>query len=92
VPPTRELARQLSVSRTTVTVAYDRLVGEGFLTARVGAGTYVSNGLAGVAHRSRRAGGTASTPPRRGSSWATAPFPPTASTRGSNGCTAASAD
>jgi GntR family transcriptional regulator / MocR family aminotransferase len=57
VPPTRELARQLSVSRTTVAVAYDRLVGEGFLTARVGAGTYVSNGLAGVAHRSRRAGG-----------------------------------
>jgi GntR family transcriptional regulator / MocR family aminotransferase len=57
LPPTRELARRLSVSRTTVTVAYDRLVGEGFLTARVGAGTYVSDGLAGVARRARRAGG-----------------------------------
>jgi GntR family transcriptional regulator / MocR family aminotransferase len=57
LPPTRELARRLSVSRTTVAVAYDRLVGEGFLTARVGAGTYVSDGLAGVARRARRAGG-----------------------------------
>jgi GntR family transcriptional regulator/MocR family aminotransferase len=57
LPPTRELARRLSVSRTTVTVAYDRLVGEGFLTARVGAGTYVSDGLAGVTRRAGRAGG-----------------------------------
>src|SRR5882762_968554 len=43
LPPTRELARRLSVSRTTVTVAYERLVGEGFLIARVGAGTFVSD-------------------------------------------------
>ncbi|MGH9185023.1 MAG: PLP-dependent aminotransferase family protein, partial [Acidimicrobiales bacterium] len=42
LPPTRELARRLSVSRTTVTVAYDRLTGEGFVAARVGAGTFVS--------------------------------------------------
>jgi GntR family transcriptional regulator/MocR family aminotransferase len=42
LPPTRELARRLSVSRTTVAVAYDRLWGEGFVTARVGAGTFVS--------------------------------------------------
>jgi GntR family transcriptional regulator / MocR family aminotransferase len=42
LPPTRHLARRLSVSRMTVTVAYDRLVGEGFVTARVGAGTFVS--------------------------------------------------
>ena len=41
LPPTRELARSLSVSRTTVTVAYDRLYGEGFVTSRVGAGTFV---------------------------------------------------
>src|SRR4029453_263537 len=33
----RELARRLNVSRTTVTVAYDRLTGEGFITSRVGA-------------------------------------------------------
>ena len=43
LPPTRELATQLGVSRTTVSVAYDRLMGEGFLTARVGSGTYVSD-------------------------------------------------
>jgi GntR family transcriptional regulator/MocR family aminotransferase len=55
LPPTRELARRLNVSRTTVTVAYDRLLGEGFVTARVGAGTYISDGLAGVTHRARRA-------------------------------------
>jgi GntR family transcriptional regulator / MocR family aminotransferase len=57
LPPTRELARRLSVSRTTVTVAYDRLVGEGFLATRVGAGTFVSNGLAAGARPTRRTGG-----------------------------------
>ena len=43
LPPTRELATRLAVSRTTVTVAYDRLAGEGFLSSRVGAGTFVSD-------------------------------------------------
>ena len=33
LPPSRELAARLSVSRTTVMVAYDRLTGEGFLTS-----------------------------------------------------------
>jgi GntR family transcriptional regulator / MocR family aminotransferase len=42
LPPSRELARGLGVSRTTATVAYDRLAGEGFVTSRVGAGTFVS--------------------------------------------------
>jgi GntR family transcriptional regulator/MocR family aminotransferase len=42
LPATRELARTLSVARTTVTVAYERLAGEGFVTSRVGAGTFVS--------------------------------------------------
>jgi GntR family transcriptional regulator/MocR family aminotransferase len=42
LPPTRELARRLSVSRGTVAVAYDRLGGEGFVTSRVGDGTFVS--------------------------------------------------
>jgi GntR family transcriptional regulator/MocR family aminotransferase len=42
LPPTRELARALSVSRTTVTVAYDRLWGEGLVVSHVGSGTFVS--------------------------------------------------
>ena len=57
LPPTRELARRLNVSRTTVTVAYDRLTGEGFITSRVGAGTFVSDDLAAQPGPARPAGG-----------------------------------
>ena len=42
VPASRDLARQLGVARGTVTVAYDRLVAEGFLESRPGSGTYVT--------------------------------------------------
>jgi GntR family transcriptional regulator/MocR family aminotransferase len=42
LPPTRELARRLGVSRNTTSVAYDRLISEGFASARVGAGTFVA--------------------------------------------------
>jgi GntR family transcriptional regulator/MocR family aminotransferase len=48
VPPTRELAATLGVSRNTVAVAYDRLVAEGFLDSRVGAGTFVNADSEGV--------------------------------------------
>ena len=41
LPPTRELAQRLRVSRTTVALAYERLTGEGLLTGRTGAGTFV---------------------------------------------------
>jgi GntR family transcriptional regulator / MocR family aminotransferase len=53
LPASRDLARSLQVSRTTVTVAYDRLAGEGFLTSRIGAGTFVSNHLAPAREASR---------------------------------------
>ena len=43
--PTRELAAALAVSRSTVTVAYERLLAEGFATSHVGAGTFVSREL-----------------------------------------------
>jgi GntR family transcriptional regulator/MocR family aminotransferase len=46
LPPSRELARTLSVSRMTVTVAYEQLTAEGFAYSRVGAGTFVSEDVA----------------------------------------------
>jgi GntR family transcriptional regulator/MocR family aminotransferase len=42
LPPTREMAQRLGVARSTVMIAYDRLLAEGFISARVGAGTFVS--------------------------------------------------
>jgi GntR family transcriptional regulator / MocR family aminotransferase len=57
LPPTRELAGRLNVSRTTVTVAYDRLTGEGFITSRVGAGTFVSDDVAAPGGPARAARG-----------------------------------
>jgi GntR family transcriptional regulator/MocR family aminotransferase len=53
LPASRDLARSLQVSRTTITVAYDRLASEGFLTSRIGAGTFVSNHLAPARKESR---------------------------------------
>lgn len=45
IPSTRALAEQLDVSRTTVLTAVRRLTSEGFLVARVGSGTRVSEAL-----------------------------------------------
>jgi GntR family transcriptional regulator/MocR family aminotransferase len=53
LPPSRELARRLSVSRSTVTVAYDRLIGEGFAIGKVGSGTRAAPSLARVTARRR---------------------------------------
>src|SRR4030095_10698552 len=41
VPPTRVLAGELGISRTTVVNAYDQLLAEGYLEGKTGAGTYV---------------------------------------------------
>ena len=43
LPPSRTLAKDLGVARNTVATAYERLVAEGFLDARVGDGTYVAD-------------------------------------------------
>ena len=64
LPPTRELARSLKVSRNTVAVAYERLTAEGFLTSRVGAGTFV--GTEPVAAASGSRSGRRSAPPGGG--------------------------
>jgi GntR family transcriptional regulator / MocR family aminotransferase len=43
LPPTRELAEELELSRTTVLAAYEQLRAEGFIDGRVGSGSYVSD-------------------------------------------------
>src|SRR5439155_23795528 len=53
LPASRELAATLSVSRMTVTVAYERLVAEGFASSRVGDGTFVSRTVASAFRESR---------------------------------------
>jgi len=45
LPASRTMAREAGVSRTTVIDAIERLISEGMLTSRVGAGTYVSETL-----------------------------------------------
>ncbi|MEL7071355.1 MAG: PLP-dependent aminotransferase family protein [Cyanobacteria bacterium J06581_3] len=42
LPASRQLARALGISRTTVTESYDQLISEGYLETRRGAGTFVS--------------------------------------------------
>ncbi|MEP7064692.1 MAG: PLP-dependent aminotransferase family protein [Gemmatimonadota bacterium] len=51
LPSTRALADDLGVSRTTVLQAFERLVSEGYATARSGAGTRVATSLDTSAHR-----------------------------------------
>jgi GntR family transcriptional regulator/MocR family aminotransferase len=45
LPASRTLARDLGVSRTTVIDAFERLIAEGLVESRVGAGTFVSDVL-----------------------------------------------
>ena len=45
LPPTRELANELGISRTTVMIAYDQLLSEGYIEGRVGSGTCVTSAL-----------------------------------------------
>jgi GntR family transcriptional regulator / MocR family aminotransferase len=42
LPPSRDAARQLGISRHTVTTAYGRLVAEGFVCGRAGGGSFVA--------------------------------------------------
>jgi GntR family transcriptional regulator/MocR family aminotransferase len=65
LPPTRELAGRLDVARNTVVVAYERLTAEGFLDARVGAGTYVAHPMAVARARRRRSAPAGDVRPRK---------------------------
>ncbi|MCI0688594.1 MAG: PLP-dependent aminotransferase family protein [Sporichthyaceae bacterium] len=73
LPPSRELARQLEVSRNTVAAAYDRLTAEGFLVGQVGAGTFVAAAPL-TKSRSRKAPGGRGIRPRP--LWETLPVMP----------------
>ncbi len=53
MPPTRQIAGQLGISRHTVTTVYGRLVAEGYLEGRAGGGTFVSRTIASAAPRRR---------------------------------------
>ena len=45
LPSTRELARQLGLSRTTVVNTFEQLIADGYLAAREGAGSFVTSRL-----------------------------------------------
>ncbi len=44
LPPTRELASHLGISRNVVVEAYEQLLAEGYIEGRQGSGTYVAEG------------------------------------------------
>lgn len=43
LPSSRDLSRELHISRNTVTYAYEQLMAEGYLETRTGAGTFVAD-------------------------------------------------
>ncbi|MFD1624427.1 PLP-dependent aminotransferase family protein [Azospirillum griseum] len=45
LPPTRALADEWGLSRNTVVTAYDTLLAEGYITGKVGAGSFVASAL-----------------------------------------------
>lgn len=57
IPSSRELAKQLDVSRSTVTDCYRQLMSEGYLESRAGSGTYV---VRQMLQQPKRAGAAAS--------------------------------
>ncbi|MEA1673957.1 PLP-dependent aminotransferase family protein [Nitrospirillum sp. BR 11163] len=62
LPSSRELARDQGLARITVVQAYDRLVAEGYVAARAGAGMYVADDVAAAATPRPVASGTIDAP------------------------------
>jgi GntR family transcriptional regulator/MocR family aminotransferase len=71
LPSTRDLARDLGVSRASVATAYERLVAEGFLETRTGAGTFATAAASDTPPVRRRSPGTLR--PRAGWRWTAHP-------------------
>jgi GntR family transcriptional regulator/MocR family aminotransferase len=57
VPSTRTLAREIGVSRNTVLRAYEQLLDEGYVNARLGAGTFISEVIHDESPRAEPRGG-----------------------------------
>ncbi|MDR7385282.1 PLP-dependent aminotransferase family protein [Promicromonospora iranensis] len=70
LPSSRDLARDLGVSRASVTEAYDRLVAEGFLETRPGSGTFATAAASDTPSVRHRPGALR---PRAGWRWAPRP-------------------
>ena len=51
LPSSRMLADELSISRVTVTTAFDQLISEGYVEGRQGSGVYVAADLEGALER-----------------------------------------
>ena len=54
LPSTRELARELGLSRNTVLSTFEGLLAEGFISARAGSGTFVAEAAAAPRPRGGR--------------------------------------
>jgi GntR family transcriptional regulator/MocR family aminotransferase len=66
VPSTRDLARELGISRIPVLTAFEQLLAEGYFETRVGAGTFVARVLPDDFQASARGLAAPSTPSRPG--------------------------
>jgi GntR family transcriptional regulator / MocR family aminotransferase len=78
LPATRALARRLDVSRNTISNAYERLIAEGFLVTRIGAGTFVHTAVPAPPARRTPAGTLAPRPAWRALAAVPAPRRPAA--------------
>jgi len=65
LPSTRRLAQDLGISRNSVATAFDLLQAEGYLTGRIGSGSYVAEHLPDQTPQAQPSAPTAAPGPRR---------------------------